>query len=172
MLAYMLDEREFLSPYGVRAVSSYHLDHPFVLQLGRPGISVGLRAGRIDDRPVRRQLELARADLVSGQFPDHPGAARISPLLRQQLSGRMPDGLRANENAWSRSPTNWRGGWPAFFFAMRKASGQCSVIRKLFNNDPELERSDSVLRVFPWRHGPRLRRQPSNRLDRTDRPRS
>jgi hypothetical protein len=33
MLAYMLDEREFLSPYGVRAVSRYHQDHPLVLQL-------------------------------------------------------------------------------------------------------------------------------------------
>jgi hypothetical protein len=33
MLAYMLDEREFLSPYGVRAVSKYHLEHPLVLKL-------------------------------------------------------------------------------------------------------------------------------------------
>ena len=29
----MLDEREFLSPYGVRSVSRYHLEHPFVMQL-------------------------------------------------------------------------------------------------------------------------------------------
>ena len=28
-----------------------------------------LRAGRVDDRPVRRQLELARPDLVPGQLP-------------------------------------------------------------------------------------------------------
>jgi hypothetical protein len=34
LLAYMLDENEFLSPYGVRAVSRYHLDHPLVLNLG------------------------------------------------------------------------------------------------------------------------------------------
>jgi hypothetical protein len=33
MLAYMLDEREFLSPYGIRAVSKYHQDHPLVLKL-------------------------------------------------------------------------------------------------------------------------------------------
>jgi hypothetical protein len=33
MLAYMLDEKEFLSPYGVRAVSRYHQDHPLVLNL-------------------------------------------------------------------------------------------------------------------------------------------
>ena len=34
MLAYMLDEDEFLSPFGVRAVSRYHLDHPLILNLG------------------------------------------------------------------------------------------------------------------------------------------
>jgi len=33
MLAYMLDEEEFLSPFGVRSVSRYHRDHPVVLHL-------------------------------------------------------------------------------------------------------------------------------------------
>ena len=33
MLAYMLDEREFLSPYGIRTVSKYHEANPLVLQL-------------------------------------------------------------------------------------------------------------------------------------------
>jgi hypothetical protein len=33
MLAYMLDENEFLSPYGVRSVSRYHAEHPLVLYL-------------------------------------------------------------------------------------------------------------------------------------------
>jgi hypothetical protein len=34
MLTYMLDENEFLSPCGVRAVSRAHLEHPFVIQVG------------------------------------------------------------------------------------------------------------------------------------------
>jgi hypothetical protein len=29
----MLDEEEFLSPYGVRALSKFHQDHPYVLHL-------------------------------------------------------------------------------------------------------------------------------------------
>jgi hypothetical protein len=33
MLEYMLDEDEFLSPYGVRSVSRYHLEHPLILNL-------------------------------------------------------------------------------------------------------------------------------------------
>jgi hypothetical protein len=29
VLGYMLDENEFLGPYGIRSLSRYHLDHPF-----------------------------------------------------------------------------------------------------------------------------------------------
>jgi hypothetical protein len=33
VLGYMLDEREFLSPYGIRALSQHHRDHPYVLRV-------------------------------------------------------------------------------------------------------------------------------------------
>jgi hypothetical protein len=33
ILARMLDENEFLSPYGVRALSRYHREHPYVIQV-------------------------------------------------------------------------------------------------------------------------------------------
>src|SRR5215469_9507419 len=34
ILRYMLDENEFLGPYGIRSVSRYHLEHPFIFNLG------------------------------------------------------------------------------------------------------------------------------------------
>jgi hypothetical protein len=34
ILSRMLDENEFLSPYGIRAVSRYHADHPYILNMG------------------------------------------------------------------------------------------------------------------------------------------
>ena len=34
VLEKMLDEREFLSPYGIRALSRYHADHPYVFHVG------------------------------------------------------------------------------------------------------------------------------------------
>ena len=32
VLARMLDENEFLSPYGIRALSRYHADHPYIIR--------------------------------------------------------------------------------------------------------------------------------------------
>ncbi|HEU4350996.1 MAG TPA: glucosidase, partial [Burkholderiales bacterium] len=34
VLGYLLDEDEFLSPYGIRSLSRYHRDHPFVFHVG------------------------------------------------------------------------------------------------------------------------------------------
>jgi hypothetical protein len=34
VMSYLLDENEFLSPYGIRSLSHYHKDHPFVFYTG------------------------------------------------------------------------------------------------------------------------------------------
>ena len=34
ILSYLLDENEFLSPYGIRSLSRHHLEHPFVFEAG------------------------------------------------------------------------------------------------------------------------------------------
>ena len=41
ILARMLDEKEFLSPYGLRALSRYHLEHPFVFKVDTQEYRVG-----------------------------------------------------------------------------------------------------------------------------------
>jgi len=45
VLGYLLDEREFLSPFGIRALSRHHQDHPYVF-------SVGAAAHRVDYEPA------------------------------------------------------------------------------------------------------------------------
>ena len=40
ILSYMLDENEFLGPYGIRSLSRYHLDHPFTFHLGHQEFKV------------------------------------------------------------------------------------------------------------------------------------
>ena len=51
VLKYMLDENEFLSPYGIRAVSRFHKDHPYV-------ISVAGVEHRVDYEPAESSTGL------------------------------------------------------------------------------------------------------------------
>ena len=46
VLRYMLDEREFLSPFGIRSVSRIHESRPFILRFNGDAASPGLLAGR------------------------------------------------------------------------------------------------------------------------------
>src|SRR5208282_5626207 len=41
ILTRMLDENEFLSPYGIRALSRYHLEHPYVFNVDGEEFHVG-----------------------------------------------------------------------------------------------------------------------------------
>jgi hypothetical protein len=40
VLGYMLDENEFLGPYGIRSLSRYHLEHPFSFWVGHEEFKV------------------------------------------------------------------------------------------------------------------------------------
>jgi hypothetical protein len=48
LLKRMLDEKEFLSPYGVRALSRHHLDNPYVLHANGSQFSVKYKSGESD----------------------------------------------------------------------------------------------------------------------------
>ena len=48
MLAYLLDESEFLSEFGVRSMSKVHQDHPFELSMDGRSVSVRYTAGESD----------------------------------------------------------------------------------------------------------------------------
>ncbi|MDE2349549.1 MAG: glucosidase, partial [Gammaproteobacteria bacterium] len=50
LLTRMLDETEFLSDFGVRALSRAHLAHPYTLQVGTTNLSVGYAPGESNTR--------------------------------------------------------------------------------------------------------------------------
>ena len=50
LLAKLFDEAEFLSPHGLRAVSAYHRDHPYRIDVEGVQRHHRLRAGRVDHR--------------------------------------------------------------------------------------------------------------------------
>ena len=63
-----------------------------VLRAGRHRVPGGLRARRIQHRPVRRQLQLARADLVPGELSADRIAAEVPSLLGDDFKVECPTG--------------------------------------------------------------------------------
>ena len=57
----MLDENEFLSPYGIRALSRSHHEHHTFCSANGTEYRVDYEPGESAHRPVRRQFQLARA---------------------------------------------------------------------------------------------------------------
>ncbi len=99
VLATMLDENEFLSPYGIRSISRYHAEHPYVFQVGDQEYRVPYLPAESDTGHVRRQLQLARADLDAHERPDHPRVAAVLFVLRQRVHDRMSHGVRAADES-------------------------------------------------------------------------
>ena len=87
VLRYMLDENEFLSPYGIRSVSRYHLAHPFSLDFDGERSSVDYEPGGIHLRTVRRQFQLARPDLVPDELSPDRSPGTLPPFLRRPRAG-------------------------------------------------------------------------------------
>ena len=146
----MLDENEFLSPYGIRALSRYHAEHPYVVQCRRPGISGELSAGRIGHRHVRRQLQLARSDLDAGERAADPRVAAVLFLLRRQLQDRVPDRLRQLDEPVRGGPGNRRTGSRSIFLRDRDGRRPVYGGTEKFQDDPHWR--DYIL-FYEYFHG-------------------
>jgi mannosylglycerate hydrolase MGH1-like protein len=100
VLRFMLDESEFLSPYGVRAVSRYHQDHPYVLHIN------GLEH-RVDYEPAE-----AWSDLFGGNsnwrgpvwFPVNylliESLQKFHHFYRDTLKVELPTGSGTMRDLW------------------------------------------------------------------------
>ena len=149
MLGYMLDENEFLSPYGVRAVSRYHRDHPLILDLDgqeyrldyEPGESrTNLFGGNSNWRgpiwmPVNflilhalKQYYLYYGDTFKIECPTGSGNLKNLDQVADELSRRLARIFLLDPSTGSgQAPSTGSG--PV---GRRAVFGDC----KLFNNDP------------------------------------
>jgi len=170
VLRYLLDEDEFLSPFGVRAAVALPQEPPLHHPLAVRRIPRRLRAGRVDDGDVRRQLQLAR-----------PGVGwPVNYLLVEALqryhyffygdrlrvecptgSGRMMDLMEVATEIASRLVR--------LFLPDGQGRRPCHGDDRRFAADPHWRELVLFHEYFPRRHGPRLRRRPPDRLDRPGR---
>ena len=86
MLTRMLDENEFLSPYGIRALSRYHADHPYVFQAGGQAHVVSYLPAESDSGMFGGNSNWRGPDLDAGQRPDHPGACSSTTSITATTS--------------------------------------------------------------------------------------
>ena len=81
ILTYMLNESEFFSAYGIRSLSRYHAEYPYVFSVGGQEYRVDYLPARIRLWYVWWQFQLARPDLDASECPDHPSLATLLRLL-------------------------------------------------------------------------------------------
>ena len=77
VLKYMLDEKEFLSPFGLRSLSQAYRDKPFAVKHDGQQLTVAYEPGESRTDLFGGNSELARADLVSCELPAHRGAGAL-----------------------------------------------------------------------------------------------
>ncbi len=136
ILTRMLDENEFLSPYGIRSLSRYHAEHPYVFSAGGQEYRVELSAGGVRHRHVRRQLELARADLDAGQCADHPCPDALLRLLRRQLQDRVPHRLRQLDEPVRGRPGNHQSADPDLSARRKRSAAGLRGSREIPERSP------------------------------------
>ena len=165
VLARMLDPNEFLGDHGIRSISRYHLEHPYVFN------SNG-REYRVSYLPAESDTGMFGGNSnwrgpISGAHQRAPGS-RLHPdvlVLRRRLQGRVSDGVRrVHEPLRGRSGAVQPDGGPV----PPRPPGTSPDLRRdeEVPGGPALEGPHPVQRVFPRRQRRRPRREPPDRLDR------
>ena len=168
LLRRMLDESEFLSPYGVRALSRTYLDHPYDFEYDgvhyrvkyQPGESdSGLFGGNSNWRgPIWMQVNYLLVENLR----------RFHQYYGDGLTVECPTGsgvMLTLERGRRRAVQPPAQALPA---RPGRAAPRLRQLRKISDGSP-LQGLHSVLRVLPRRQWPRLWRFASDRLDRAHR---
>ncbi len=168
VLARMLDENEFLSPFGIRSLSRHHLEHPYVLAAGDQRYKIGYLPAESDSGvfggnsnwrgpvwlPVNTLLVRALLHYYAYYGPNFTVEFPTGSGHRATLYEIARGDHRA-------SGAHLHGRQPRAAAGLRR--------RAEVPDDPPLARSPAVLRILPRRQRRRHRRQPPDRLDRADR---
>ena len=170
MLEKMLDEREFLSPYGIRALSRYHAEHPYVFHVGDQEYRVeylpaesdtGMFGGNSNWRgpiwmPVNGliirallQYHTYYGDTFTVECPTGSGRRMTLYEVAEEITRRLASIFLRNEH----------GRRPVYGGA------------KKFQEDPHWRDLILFYEYFHGDNGAGPRREPPDRLDRHRRPR-
>ena len=169
VLRYLLDENEFLSPYGIRSLSKYHQDHPFTFQVNGQtyGVSyvpaesdTGMFGGNSNWRgPVWMPVNVL---IVRGLLNLYGFYGDDFTVECPTGSGQPHDALRGGEGDLGAARQDLPAG--------RRTGAGRSMAAPRSSRRIRTGATDPVLRVLPRRQRGRPRRQPPDRLDGHHRP--
>ena len=167
LLRYVLDENEFLSPFGLRSISKFHRDHPYVFEAGgavhsvdyQPGESTtGLFGGNSNWRgPVWMPVNYLVIEALERYHHFFGGSFRVECPTG---SGKM---LTLREIACELAERLTR-----LFLPDKSGRRPCLRGRPALPRRSQLEGPGPFPRIFPWRNRQGAWRQPSDRLDCAD----
>ena len=165
MLTRVFDEDEFLSLYGLRSLSRYHLQLPFELDVNGAKARVDYEPGGIDDTALRRQLELARPDLAPAQLSRGRGHAPVSRNRGRRPARRAAGAVRQLRRGRRRGRRSRAPARVALPRRHGRAAAGAALVRRA-RGRAVVPRPRAVSRVLPRRDGRGARRIASDRLDR------
>ena len=166
VLRYMLDEEEFLSPYGIRALSRYHKDHPYVVCGDGPRASSGLRTGESSTGLFGGNSNWRGPIWFPVNYLLIESLQKFHYFLGDQYKVEYPTGSGHQSTLWQVAAEISRRLTHIF---LQNADGK----RPVFGGDEPISRRSalaqqhSVLRILPRRQWRRHRGESSNRLDGT-----
>src|SRR5262249_38229061 len=95
LFARLFDEGEFLSPYGLRALSAYHRDHPYTLDLDGVGATIDYEPAESTTAMFGGNSNWRGARPVPLHQPVVRHTQALPPLLGRRTHAGVPGGLRA-----------------------------------------------------------------------------
>ena len=166
VLRYMLDETEFLSPVrDPGAVPRTTGTTPTCSRVDGGEHRVGYEPAESTTGALRRQLELARPDLVPDELPPDRGAPALRLLLPGRRSRSSARPAPASELTLGEVAAELSRRLTRIFLRDRPGRRPVHGERAEVPGRPPLAGPRPLLRVLPRRHGRGHRGEPPDRLD-------
>ena len=145
----MLDENEFLSPYGIRSLSRYHAEHPYVFHVGGQEYRVAYLPAESDTGMFGGNSNWR------GPIWMPVNALIIRALLQyytyygDDFTVECPTGSGRQMNLYQVAE-EIAAGWPTSSCATRTAGGRSTAAREKFQDDPHWR---DCLLFYEYFHG-------------------